>query len=184
MEDAHSCVLDLKPEDADGNVQTDSKTRISYFGVYDGHGGDKVAIYAGENLHKIIAKQEAFKEHNFEQALKDGFLACDRAILNGMDVHDYSTMSLSSVHIKADPRYEEEVSGCTASVGVITHDKIYVVSKIAELTNHTSDVSRATLGTHEPYSESRAEPNPFRLTISPKMKVLVIQCELFDQGSG
>lgn len=26
-----------------------------------------------------------------------------------------------------DPRYEEEVSGCTASVGILTHDKIYVV---------------------------------------------------------
>jgi hypothetical protein len=26
-----------------------------------------------------------------------------------------------------DPKYEEEVSGCTASVGIITHDKIYVV---------------------------------------------------------
>lgn len=83
MEDAHSAVLDLKPETADGTVQTDSKTRISFFGVYDGHGGDKVAIYAGENLHKIIAKQDAFKANSFEQALKDGFLATDRAILNG-----------------------------------------------------------------------------------------------------
>lgn len=26
-----------------------------------------------------------------------------------------------------DPRYEEEVSGCTATVGIVTHDKIYVV---------------------------------------------------------
>lgn len=27
----------------------------------------------------------------------------------------------------ADPKYEEEVSGCTASVGVISRDKIWVV---------------------------------------------------------
>jgi hypothetical protein len=27
----------------------------------------------------------------------------------------------------SDPKYEEEVSGCTASVGVISNDKIYVV---------------------------------------------------------
>jgi hypothetical protein len=27
-----------------------------------------------------------------------------------------------------DPKYEEEVSGCTATVGVISKDKIYVVS--------------------------------------------------------
>lgn len=27
-----------------------------------------------------------------------------------------------------DPKYEEEVSGCTACVGLLTDDKIYVVS--------------------------------------------------------
>lgn len=30
----------------------------------------------------------------------------------------------------ADPKYEEEVSGCTATVGIITKDKIYVVRRI------------------------------------------------------
>lgn len=30
-----------------------------------------------------------------------------------------------------DPKYEEEVSGCTASVGIISKDKIYVVCSIA-----------------------------------------------------
>jgi len=109
MEDAHACVLDLQPlEEGDDELKpAASDVRISFFGVYDGHGGDKVAIYTGENLHKIIAKQEAFKNKNFEQALKDGFLAIDRAILS-------------------DPKYEDEVSGCTASVGIITKDKIYV----------------------------------------------------------
>lgn len=85
MEDAHACVLDLKPHDREKETEiTDSKTRISFFGVYDGHGGEKVALYTGENLHKIVAKQDAFKELNFEQALKDGFLATDKAILDGM----------------------------------------------------------------------------------------------------
>ncbi|KAF2142431.1 uncharacterized protein K452DRAFT_318073 [Aplosporella prunicola CBS 121167] len=111
MEDAHACVLDLKPEGADSedSKPTAADLRLSFFGVYDGHGGDKVAIYTGENLHKIIAKQDAFKEGNIEQALKDGFLATDRAILS-------------------DPKYEEEVSGCTASVGVISNDKIFVAN--------------------------------------------------------
>jgi protein phosphatase 2C family protein 2/3 len=85
MEDAHACVLDLQPlEEGDEELKpAASDVRISFFGVYDGHGGDKVAIYTGENLHKIIAKQEAFKNKNIEQALKDGFLAIDRAILSG-----------------------------------------------------------------------------------------------------
>lgn len=84
MEDAHAAVLDLQVEDAEVEFKAaESDVRLSFFGVYDGHGGDKVALYAGENMHKIIAKQEAFKAGDFEQALKDGFLATDRAILDG-----------------------------------------------------------------------------------------------------
>ncbi|KIW05420.1 uncharacterized protein PV09_03930 [Verruconis gallopava] len=128
MEDAHAAVLDLKPGDDDSSTETAPTKRLSFFGVYDGHGGDKVAIYAGENLHKIIAKQEALKAGNIEQAIKDGFLATDRAILN-------------------DPKYEEEVSGCTACVSLITHDKIYV--------GNAGD-SRAVLGI-----KGRAKPMSF-----------------------
>ena len=84
MEDAHATILDLKPGEGTDDTLTAPEKRLSFFGVYDGHGGDKVAIYTGENLHKIIAKQEALKAGNIEQAIKDGFLATDRAILNGM----------------------------------------------------------------------------------------------------
>lgn len=84
MEDAHAAVLDLQPLEGDEELKpAASDVRISFFGVYDGHGGDKVALYTGEHLHKIVAKQESFKNKDFEQALKDGFLAIDRAILSG-----------------------------------------------------------------------------------------------------
>lgn len=84
MEDAHASVLDLQREE-EGVVQQPAPPdeRLAYFGVYDGHGGEKVAQFAGENIHKILAKQDAFKKRDIEQALKDGFLATDRAILNG-----------------------------------------------------------------------------------------------------
>lgn len=84
MEDAHATILDLQPEE-DGKeaAPKPADARISFFGVYDGHGGDRVAIYTGEHLHRIIADEPAFKDGNFEQALKDGFLAIDRAILSG-----------------------------------------------------------------------------------------------------
>lgn len=107
MEDAHATILDLQLDDGKEVKPANADSRLSFFGVYDGHGGDKVALFAGENVHQIIARQEAFKKGDLEQALKDGFLATDRAILN-------------------DPRYEEEVSGCTASVGIISSKKIYV----------------------------------------------------------
>jgi protein phosphatase 2C family protein 2/3 len=81
MEDSHAAVLDLKSEESEKPTGVDQ--RMSFFGVYDGHGGDKVAHFAGENIHKIVAKQEAFKNGEYDRSLKDGFLAVDRAILNG-----------------------------------------------------------------------------------------------------
>lgn len=85
MEDAHAAILNMnEPDNSDKEHRTvPPEEQISFFGVYDGHGGDKVALFAGENVHKIIAKQEAYKKGDYEQALKDGFLATDRAILNG-----------------------------------------------------------------------------------------------------
>ncbi|OQE17308.1 hypothetical protein PENSTE_c021G01474 [Penicillium steckii] len=111
MEDAHAAVLDLQAKytgNEDGQP-TDPSKRLAFFGVYDGHGGDKVALFAGENLHKIVAKQPSFARGDIEQALKDGFLATDRAILE-------------------DPKYEEEVSGCTASTSIISKHKIWVAN--------------------------------------------------------
>ncbi|KAF3035490.1 Protein phosphatase 2C 2 [Didymella keratinophila] len=127
MEDAHACILDLQAA-VEGGKPTEADKRLAFFGVYDGHGGDKVAIYTGEHLHEIVAKQEAFKEGDIKKALQDGFLATDRAILS-------------------DPRYEEEVSGCTASVGVLSKDKIYVAN---------SGDSRTVLGV-----KGRAKPLSF-----------------------
>jgi protein phosphatase PTC2/3 len=80
MEDAHTAVLDLIAQQTAGQKH---ESQLSFFGVFDGHGGAVVAQFAGENIHNIIAKQEAFKAGNYKQALKDGFLATDRAILNG-----------------------------------------------------------------------------------------------------
>ncbi|KAK4190725.1 putative phosphatase 2C [Podospora australis] len=106
MEDSHTTELDLL---AGTPAAKQHASKISFFGVFDGHGGDKVAVFTGANIHNIIAKQDTFKTGNYEQALKDGFLATDRAILN-------------------DPKYEDEVSGCTACVGLITEDKIYTAN--------------------------------------------------------
>lgn len=85
MEDAHAAILDLhaKYTGPTDEKPTDPDQRLAFFGVYDGHGGDKVALFTGENLHKIVSKQESFAKGDIEQALKDGFLATDRAILEG-----------------------------------------------------------------------------------------------------
>lgn len=84
MEDAHTAELDLLEDNP--KAAKEHASQLSFFGVYDGHGGSNVALFAGDNIHRIVAKQDTFKAGNYEQALKDGFLATDRAILNGMIV--------------------------------------------------------------------------------------------------
>ncbi|CAJ2503281.1 Uu.00g106750.m01.CDS01 [Anthostomella pinea] len=107
MEDAHTTILDLLTPK--GDEEKAHPSRLSFFGVYDGHGGDKVAQFAGKHMTDILTKQDTFKAGNYEQALKDTFLATDRAILS-------------------DPQYEEEVSGCTACCGLINAGKIFIAN--------------------------------------------------------
>ncbi|KAH8155850.1 uncharacterized protein LAJ45_00862 [Morchella importuna] len=107
MEDAHAAVLDLHKPDVAGTAGKEG--RLSFFGVYDGHGGEKVAAFSGDNVHKIVVKQSSFEAGDYGKALQDGFLATDRAILQ-------------------DPRYGDEVSGCTATAALISDTKIYVAN--------------------------------------------------------
>lgn len=42
----------------------------SFFGIYDGHGGDAVAKYASRYLHKYIVQRPEYKRNDIEMALK------------------------------------------------------------------------------------------------------------------
>ena len=70
-----------------------------YFGVFDGHGGSKVAAYAANNLHRFIVKREEYKE-NREEAIKEGFLECDRTM-------------------KTVDSLKDEMAGCTAITAMV-----------------------------------------------------------------
>lgn len=85
MEDAHTTVLDLLPSAKRTAAEKSHPDDLAFFGVFDGHGGDKVALYSGEQLPSILLKQDTFKSQDYAQSLKDTFLATDRAILNGMN---------------------------------------------------------------------------------------------------
>ncbi|XP_059485252.1 probable protein phosphatase 2C T23F11.1 isoform X2 [Neocloeon triangulifer] len=95
MEDSHCHILSL-PDDP-GTV---------FLAVYDGHGGAKVAQYAGVNLHKFIVKQPEYQTGNIEEALRKGFLALDQAML-------------------AEESLRDEMAGSTAIVVLIKNDTLY-----------------------------------------------------------
>lgn len=98
-------------KDADNDTQMDdettdnSKDHIAFFGVYDGHGGEKAAIFTGEKLHQLVKSTAEFNKKDYINALKQGFLACDQAILNDFYMRD-------------------DDSGCAATSAIITKDLI------------------------------------------------------------
>lgn len=51
MEDAHTQLLSL-----------DNDKNSAFFAVYDGHGGHRVAEYAGFHLHEKILNQPCYSE--------------------------------------------------------------------------------------------------------------------------
>lgn len=96
MEDAHTTELTLK-----------DKLGFSFFGVYDGHGGQNIAKYSGAHLHERIARDPAFS-NDIDTAMKNGFLGTDEDLRN-------------------DPQFSNDPSGCTAVTAIITPDNwVYV----------------------------------------------------------
>jgi len=107
MEDAHNAILDL--QNTDEPKKTTLEERLSFFSVFDGHGGDMTAKFCGENVYKILAKQAAFGIGDYEKALKDSFLATDKAMLE-------------------DTSFYDEGSGSTVTAALFTNGKIYVAN--------------------------------------------------------
>mmetsp|Transcript_7983 Transcript_7983/g.9257 ORF Transcript_7983/g.9257 Transcript_7983/m.9257 type:complete len:350 (-) Transcript_7983:583-1632(-) len=64
MEDAHT-------------IQLDIDTNTSLFGVFDGHGGKEVAIYASRHLHTQLLKNKHYGGGNFEKCLQETFVQLD-----------------------------------------------------------------------------------------------------------
>ncbi|EJF63408.1 PP2C-domain-containing protein [Dichomitus squalens] len=101
MEDAHTALLNLEEDAPDGNT---------FFAVYDGHGGSAVARYAGQNLHKRLVQDEAYKKGELKESLKNAFLGTDE-------------------DIRSNPEFSRDASGATAVAALLTKDgKIYVAN--------------------------------------------------------
>eukprot|EP00123_Amoebidium_parasiticum_P001444 comp12531_c0_seq1/m.7518 comp12531_c0_seq1/g.7518 ORF comp12531_c0_seq1/g.7518 comp12531_c0_seq1/m.7518 type:complete len:315 (-) comp12531_c0_seq1:915-1859(-) len=98
MEDAHTAVLHMEGDE-----------EASFFAVYDGHGGTNVALYAGENLHKRVVSDPAYKAGDYAAALKNGFLGTDD-------------------DMRKEPSLQNDRSGATAVAALLKNGKLYVAN--------------------------------------------------------
>jgi protein phosphatase 1G len=78
---------------------------ISFFAVYDGHGGAEVAEYCSLKLPEYLKNHEIFKSGNYEEALKQAFLGFDSTLLQDDVMEQLRAMS------KKNPDYESSDCG-------------------------------------------------------------------------
>ena len=110
-EDRVSIIINMtKPE----NYTKKYWPKISYFGIYDGHGGSKCADFLRDSLHKIIFSNEYFPE-NPEKAIKNAFLKAENEFLSTIAV-DKKTGNIL------------DRSGSCAIIVIIIDNIIYVVN--------------------------------------------------------
>lgn len=84
-----------------------------FFGVYDGHGGRRVADYAAERLHVIVGGQLGPRgtdppDGSYEGVLRDGFAQLNAELLAGVPVPP------GNVPVPGADR-----TGCTAVVAIV-----------------------------------------------------------------
>lgn len=65
-------------EDATITKTEGLRNNVSFFGVYDGHGGCEVAKYVENNLINLVQDLDAFKKKNFKIAFEDVYRKLDQ----------------------------------------------------------------------------------------------------------
>ena len=60
--------------------------KISFFGIYDGHGGKGCAEFLKDNLHKFIANDKNFPE-NISESIYSGFYKAEKEFLNNYAIN-------------------------------------------------------------------------------------------------
>ena len=89
--------------------------KTSFFGIYDGHGGNMCSEFLRDCLHKLILNDANFPE-NVELAIKNGFLNAEQTFLNEMalDQNDANIIS--------------DRSGSCAVIVIVVDKKVYVAN--------------------------------------------------------
>ncbi|KAI9505838.1 phosphatase 2C-like domain-containing protein [Coemansia spiralis] len=119
MEDAHTTVLKIGP---DGES--------AFFAVYDGHGGQTAAKFAGAMLHEYIIKDENYSKGDYAAAIKRGYLEMDSAL-------------------RQFPEMENDSSGCTAISVLLTKDGAAFCGNAGDSRSIISTKGRAIALSHD-----------------------------------
>ena len=137
MEDTSIVSLNIKKK---SKIRIRSDKKSGFFGVFDGHSGERAALFVAQNLPRYITGTSEYKIGEYKKALKKGFLDCDQAMRK-------------SKYMKGD------TSGTTAVTVLIKNEKIYIAnlgdSRCIACTNEGQAEAWST--DHKPYLETESE---------------------------
>ncbi|EDR27053.1 protein phosphatase 2C, putative [Entamoeba dispar SAW760] len=118
MEDAH--IVDVE-------FTCENGKKASFFGVFDGHGGDQVAEYCSKIYVETLLNTDAFKAGNYQQALIDTNIKIDEQMRTPAVNDLLKTLGSGSSNIY-DGMFGDLVAdgmGCTSVVILIIDNTIY-----------------------------------------------------------
>ena len=88
--------------------------KVSFFGIYDGHGGKTCAEYLRDNLHKYICENRNFPME-IEKAIKEGFEYAEKDFLNNFTLNKNKNIIIDK-------------SGSCAVIMILIDTKIYIAN--------------------------------------------------------
>ncbi|XP_020810912.1 protein phosphatase 1B [Drosophila serrata] len=105
MEDKHIAACGLRKPYED----------LSFFGVFDGHAGDHIAIHCAENLLTTITNTDQFSKAEFKEALREGYIQLDAQMRKMKWDKPGATTAMTA-------------GGTTATCVLVTPKKMYLVN--------------------------------------------------------
>jgi serine/threonine protein phosphatase PrpC len=107
------------------NLDIDS---IACFGVFDGHGGREVSIFASKHFCDELRQNSNFRTGKYEQALIDTFLRIDELLKTPEALLElYCTVKDLTSCSRIDPNFKV-AAGCTAVVALITEATVIIAN--------------------------------------------------------
>lgn len=101
------------------NHEYDVKT--SLFCIFDGHGGNEVAIFCANNFPVELKKSKYYISQNYGRALHETFLKMDEMMRT-------KTGQTELLSYQINRNNEQVYSGCTAIVVLIVQDVLYIAN--------------------------------------------------------
>ncbi|XP_039594215.1 protein phosphatase 1G [Polypterus senegalus] len=114
MEDAHNCIPKLDEDTA-------------LFAVYDGHGGEEVALYCSKYFPEVLKEQKSYKEGKLQKGLEEAFLAIDARMTQEDVIKELS-------EIAGRPRNDEEEKGKVAEEDDVDNEETALLHEEATMT--------------------------------------------------